>query len=174
MISVLLTYFSHLSRFSATNRSSFISGYARYTLSISSFCPGDSPSSLSRVQTPSSRPCLRRTSCMPAIHPLKLFAASKNAALLSVILAARVSAPGTSLLNFPAWTSSSSLTALRVHTAQWPSSPPVIRFLILLPAYAISNSVSRSTRILSSLPVYRAISSALPDSTTPLTTSRVL
>ena len=58
-------------------------------------------------------------------------------------------------------------TAVFVHTAQWPSKPPAIR-MCCLPK---SNGVSRSFRMLSSLPVYSAISCARPDSRQRATTS---
>ena len=68
----------------------------------------------------------------------------------------------------PDWRASSRCsTAHRVHTDQCPSNPPA-KCSFRPPK---SNSVSRSTRMLSSLPVYSAIS--LPDSATARTTSSV-
>src|SRR5262249_17269006 len=73
-----LVHASHRDRFFLTKASSFISGYAAHTRSISSFWPGESPSFGSRHQMPSSRPWRRSTSWQPAMQPAKLFSTSKN------------------------------------------------------------------------------------------------
>ena len=80
------------------------------------------------------------------MQPAKPLAASKSAAFASVISTPRASRSGVT-----PWVriSSTSSTARRVQTAQWPSSPPTKPSRVA----PKRNSVSRSATMLSSLPV---------------------
>jgi hypothetical protein len=66
-------YRSQLSRLAATNSSSVRCGYSRQTRSISSIWPIERSSLGFKHQRPSSNPCRRRISWMPAMQPLKRF-----------------------------------------------------------------------------------------------------
>src|SRR5205814_4747010 len=138
----LCVHESHLSRFARTKASSARSACSRYTRSISSLCPGESFSPGSRHHVPSSSPCRRSTSWQPGMQPAKSCATSKNALLQSVTLASSASR---SASIFPRWIRSSSATALRVQTLQWPSSPPRMRTRTVCPFLGISKGTARSS-----------------------------
>ena len=98
-------------------------------------------SALVRVEAPvpSSRPWRRSTSWQPAMQPWKSLATSKNALLQSVTRLSSASSSASiapPLARRAALQRSSSSTASRVHTDQWPSRPPRKRTVTGAPSRA--------------------------------------